>query len=189
MKDIVLFWIQGSGKGTQAKLLLQEYPEFQYLEPGQIFRALNSNENLISNYVKETVARGEMVSDKLLFDLFTLCTHIVREKAMIMDGFPRTMPQMEFFLKSEIEQGRDFVAINFNLSREKAIERIKQRAIEQNRADDVDESIRKRLEAFENETMPVINHLREIDKMIEIDADQPIETVFAELVNVIEGNQ
>ena len=94
-----------------------------------------------------------------------------------------------FFLKSEIEQGRDFVAINFNLSREKAIERIKQRAIEQNRADDVDESIRKRLEAFENETMPVINHLREIDKIIEIDADQPIETVFAELVNVIEENQ
>ena len=69
MKDIVLFWIQGSGKGTQAKLLLQEYPEFQYLEPGQIFRALNSNENLISNYVKETVARWEMVSDNLLFDV------------------------------------------------------------------------------------------------------------------------
>ena len=57
MKDIVFFGIQGSGKGTQAKLLLQKYPEFQYLEPGQIFRALNSNENLISNYVKETVAR------------------------------------------------------------------------------------------------------------------------------------
>ncbi len=186
MKDIVFFGIQGSGKGTQAKLLLQKYPEFQYLEPGQIFRALNSNENLISNYVKETVAKWEMVSDNLLFDLVTLCSHIVKEKPMLMDGFPRTKAQMEFFLKTEIEEGRDFIAINFNLSREKAIERIKQRAIEQNRTDDVDESIKKRLEAFEKETMPVINHLREMDKIIDIDADQPIETILEEVISIIE---
>lgn len=186
MKDIVFFGIQGSGKGTQAKLLLEKYPEFQYLEPGQIFRALNSNENLISNYVKETVARGEMVSDHLLFDLVNLCSHIVKEKPMLMDGFPRTKAQMEFFLKTEIEQGRDFIAINFDLNKEKAIERIKQRAIEQNRADDVEESIRKRLEAFEKETMPVINHLRENNKMKDIDADQPIEKVFEEVVRIIE---
>ena len=105
---------------------------------------------------------------------------------MLMDGFPRTLPQMDFFLKTEIEQGRDFIAINFNLSREKAIERIKQRAIEQNRTDDVDESIKKRLEAFEKETMPVINHLREMDKIIDIDADQPIETILEEVISIIE---
>ena len=186
MKDIVLFWIQGSWKGTQAKLLLEKYPEFQYFEPGQIFRALNSNENLISKYVKETVARGEMVNDSLLFDLFKLSINIVKDKAMIMDGFPRTKPQMEFFLKTEIEQGRDFVAINFNLDKEKAIERIKQRAIEQNRTDDVEESIKKRLEAFEKETMPVIDYLRDNGKIIEIDADQSIENIFAEVIKIIE---
>ena len=188
MKDIVFFGIQGSGKGTQAKLLLQKYPEFQYLEPGQIFRALNSNENLISNYVKGTVAKWEMVSDKVLFDLVTLCSHIVKEKPMLMDGFPRTKAQMEFLLKMEIEQGREFIAINFDLSREKALERIKQRALEQNRADDVEESIKKRLEAFENETKPVIDYLADMGKVITINADQSIETIFNEVVNVITEN-
>ena len=185
MKDIVLFWIQGSGKGTQAKLILKQFPELQYLEPGQIFRALNSNENLISNYVKETVARWEMVSDNLLFDLFDLCTHIAGDKAMLMDGFPRTKAQMEYFLQTEEKNQRDFIAINFDLSQDKAIERIKQRALEQNRTDDVEESIKKRLEAFEKETKPVITSLSEMGKVISLDADQPIEVVFAEIQKIL----
>jgi adenylate kinase family enzyme len=56
-KDLVFFGIQGSGKGTQAELFLQNYPEYKYLEPGQIFRALSSNKNIISQHITERMAQ------------------------------------------------------------------------------------------------------------------------------------
>lgn len=56
-KDIVLFGIQGSGKGTQAANLLREFSSYKYFEPGNVFRALNSNTNMISQYVKESMKK------------------------------------------------------------------------------------------------------------------------------------
>ena len=57
MKDIVLFGIQGSGKGTQAQLLLEAFPQdFSYLSTGDVFRALTKSDNAIGNYVKNRIA-------------------------------------------------------------------------------------------------------------------------------------
>ena len=59
-KDIILFGIQGSGKGTQAQLLLKEFPALKYLESWNVFRAITSNNNIISEYIKgrKGVPRG-----------------------------------------------------------------------------------------------------------------------------------
>ena len=103
-KDIVFFGIQGSWKWTQAKIFLEEYPNFKYIEPGQIFRALSSNANAISGFMKDTMAQWKMLPDTLAFDLFTMCFHLLESnELMLTDGFPRTMAQLHYFIAKECE--------------------------------------------------------------------------------------
>ena len=189
-KDIILFGIQGSGKGTQAANLLKEFPSYKYLEPGNIFRALNSNTNMVSQYVKETMKKGGMVKNSLVFDLFNLCSHLLEpNETFLIDGFPRNMQQMDYFLANQAMHDRDYVCVYFDLPRNLAVERIKIRAHLQGREDDLNmETVNKRLDIFEQETMPVIEHLRSRGKLVTIDANQPIEAVFAQVKAELELN-
>ncbi len=182
-KDIILFGIQGSGKWTQAAKLLTEFPSYKYLEPGNIFRAINSNTNMVSQYVKETMKKGAMVKNSLVFDLFNLCSHLLESnEAFLIDGFPRNMQQMDYFLAHQAMNDRDYICIYFDLPRNLAVERIQIRAHLQGREDDLNmETVNKRLDLFEQETLPVIEHLRSRGKLVTINANQPIETVFAQV--------
>lgn len=182
-KDLVLFGIQGSGKGTQAQNILRAFPAYKYLELGNIFRALNANTNLVSSYLKESIKSGKMVKDSLVFDLFKLCSHLLEDnEALLLDGFPRTMQQLDFFLGYQQRQGRDFVAVYLDLPRDLAVERIKIRAQQQNREDDLNiDTVNKRLDLFEHETLPVVEHLRSLGKLIVVNANQPIDAVFKDI--------
>lgn len=182
-KDIILFGIQGSGKGTQAANILKEFPTFKYLEPGNIFRALNGNSNMISQYIKETMKKGAMVKNSLVFDLFNLCSHLLEDnQSFLIDGFPRNMQQMDYFLAHQAMNDRDYICVYFDLPRDRAVERIQIRAHQQGREDDLNiETVNKRLDLFEQETLPVIEHLRSRGKLVTINANQPIEQVFAQV--------
>ena len=184
-KDIIFFWIQGSGKWTQANIFLDKNNNYKYLEPGNIFRALSSNSNLISNYVTSRIQAWKLVEDKLVFWLFDLCTSLLEwNEYLLLDWFPRNLAQKDYFLTQRKKLWRDFIAINFNLSREQAIERIKKRAVDQWRADDAkEEVIAKRLDTFEEETLPVIKSLEAEWKLITIDANQSIEDIYNELID------
>jgi adenylate kinase len=76
--------------------------------------------------------------------------------------------------------------VHYELSREKAIERIMDRAKKEWRVDDNEESIKVRLAAFENETLPVINYFKEKWKVITIDADNQIDDIFNETIKLLD---
>jgi adenylate kinase family enzyme len=99
----------------------------------------------------------------------------------MVDGFPRAMEQAEFMKKKMEEYGRDYIIIHFELSKEKAIERMKKRAEIESRSDDTIEAMQTRIEAFMNETLPVIKHFEGLGKVITINADDTIENVEKEL--------
>ena len=103
---------------------------------------------------------------------------------MLLDWFPRNIDQKNYFTQQRANKNRDYICINFDLPREKAIERIKKRAIEQWRTDDANEDvINKRLETFYSETLPVIQSFESEWKTIIINADQSIEDIYNELIN------
>lgn len=182
-KDLVFFGIQWSGKWTQADLFLKDFSDYKYLEPGQIFRALSSNKNIISDHIQERMSQWKMLDDSLAFDLFNMYGHLLsKTDYMLTDWFPRSLPQMYYFLSKESEYKRDFVWVHFYLSKEKAIERLLKRAQEQWRKDDTTESITRRLDLFEKETLPVIEYFQKIEKLITIDADQPIDLIYKSLL-------
>ena len=184
-KDILFFGIQGCWKWTQANIFLEENPNYKYFEAWNIFRALSSNKNVFSDYVSSRIQAGKLVEDKLVFWLFDCWSNLLNDwEYMLLDWFPRNLAQKDHFSKQWNAKWRDFICVNFDLSREKAIERIQKRAIEQWRADDAkEEVISKRLDTFYEETMPVIQAFESEWKLITINADQSIETIYEELID------
>ena len=182
-KDILFFWVQWCGKWTQANIFLQNNPNYKYFEAWNIFRALSSNKNIFSDYVSSRIQAWLLVEDKLVFWLFDCGTNLLNEgEYVLFDGFPRNLDQKEYFVKQWANKWRDFVCVNFDLSREKAIERIKKRAIEQWRMDDAnEETINKRLETFYAETLPVIQTFESEWKVITVNADQGIEEIYNDM--------
>jgi len=188
MKDIFFLWIQWCGKWTQAKLLLKHFDwQFDYLEMWQLFRSAMSNENIIWNFCKDIVNAWALVPNFISHGRFDMSLQIVSRwnKWLMIDWFPRCMEQAQFAEAKMAEYGRDFMIIHYELSREEAIKRIMSRAKLEGRADDNEESIKVRLAAFENETLPVINYFKEKWKVISINANQSIDDIFAETLSKI----
>ena len=131
-----------------------------------------------------------MLADTLAFDLFSMCFHLLEhDEYMLTDGFPRTMPQLHYFIAKECENKRDYLWVYFDISREKAVERILNRAKEQNRADDLDLNvINKRLDTFEKETMPVIKYFEEIWKLITVKAEDSVENIYKAMIDGIKSS-
>jgi adenylate kinase family enzyme len=182
-KDILFFWVQWCGKWTQANIFLQKNPSYKYFEAWNIFRALSSNKNIFSDYVSSRIQAGLLVEDKLVFWLFDCGTNLLNTwEYMLLDGFPRNLDQKNYFTQQRNDKWRDYVCVNFDLPREKAIERIQKRAIEQWRADDAkEEVINKILETFYSETLPVIQAFESEWKVITINADQWIDEIYNEM--------
>lgn len=190
MKDVFLLGIQGCGKWTQAKLLLKHFEwKFEYLEMGQIFRANMSNDNIVWNFCKDMVNAWELVPPFVSFGRYEIALQIAewKELALMTDWFPRSMEQAKFMESMMAKYNRDFVIVHYELSKQRAIERIMERSKKEWRADDNEESIKVRLNAFEQETLPVINYFKEKWKVISVDADRSIDDILDETVELIKN--
>lgn len=152
---------------------------------GQLFRAAMSNDNIIGNYCKNIVNSGKLVPHFVSHGWFDIALQIAREKnvGLMVDGFPRSMTQAEFMKKEMDTYQRDFIIIHFELSKEKAIERMIKRAKIEGRQDDTIEAMNMRIDAFMSETLPMIKYFEEQGKVINISADGTIEDIQKELRN------
>jgi adenylate kinase len=153
------------------------------MEMGQLCRALMSNDNGIGNYIKNIVNNGLMVDNFITHDLLHTTIQIANKegKGIMMDGFPRLMEQAEFMIKKMEEYKRDYIVIHFELSKEKALERMQKRAAIEARVDDTPEAMERRLAVFFNETLPVIKHFESLGKVVTVNADGAIEDIQADL--------
>lgn len=175
--------MQGSGKGTQAKLLLErKLLKHKYFESGQTLRALKSNDNQIGEHIRNIINTGGLIDDVVIYKLFEIFMHFVwKDEYILSDGFLRTVHQMYYYLhKMHLEWDRDFVGILYDIPRSLAMERLLKRAQEQQRSDDDMTAIRMRLDLYEKNTLPVIQYLEQIGKLVTIDATRDIETIFDE---------
>ncbi len=185
--DLVFFGIQGSGKGTQAKRLAED-SDYYIFETGGELRKVAASGSELGNTVKEYVESGRLVP-------FEITMQMVRKAVMaqlngqpiLFDGMPRDEDQMVEFDSIMEEAGRDFRCIHIVLDRDEAVERIKGRAKIEGRADDADmEKVNRRMDTFEEKTMPVIERYKEAGLVVEIDGSQSEEEVYAQLKEAIE---
>ena len=95
------------------------------------------------------------------------------------------MEQAKFVEEMMEKYDRDFLIINYELSYDKAIERVMKRAKMEWRIDDIWESIKVRFDVFENETLPVIQYFQDKGKVITINADDTVENILSKTVELM----
>jgi len=160
---ILLMGAAGSGKSMQGHQLADEYGH-AYISTGEVFRVLFTGRRRHEMLTGKLFSDGEVIRvvDRVL-DL------IDTKEQFILDGFPRTKPQVDWLLM-QVEAGRIElpVVVNLDISLEKIRERLEKRA----RLDDTDEAITQRHNDYEAVTRPLLDYMREKGvKVIGVDAD------------------
>ena len=182
--NILLLGPQGSGKGTQAKLISKTYGIPQ-IATGDMIREIKELDTELGRRVKAIYDRGELVDDATIVDLIE--SRLDRGDTIpgfLLDGFPRNTAQAEALdaLLAQLGHGLDVVFELQVTDREVLLERLAKRAAEEGRTDDTPDAIRKRLEIYDRETAPLVEYYRSTrGNVVGIHADRPIEDVFAEI--------
>jgi adenylate kinase len=211
---IVLLGPPGAGKGTQAKLLVEELGIPQ-VSTGDLFRAMKELDTPLARKVRDIMAGGGLVPDDVTIE-------IVRERlgqpdcsqGAILDGFPRTVPQAEALdrLLAESFDAQVAVVPLFDLSEDEAVRRISgRRSCPQcgaiyhiefsppkqagrcdhdgaelvQREDDKPEVVRQRYQVYLKNTAPLLQFYRDKGLLVELDASKPIEVVTHDLLAVV----
>jgi adenylate kinase len=186
-KCILLFGAPGSGKGTQGKII-GTIPGFYHSSTGDIFRSLDLASD-VGRKFWEYAGRGELVPDEFtirLWEKYIRGMELINQfhpesEFLVLDGLPRNVKQAELLRETvDVE-----AIIYLRAEKAKMIERLRRRALKENRFDDAsDEVIGKRMEVFERETRPVMDLYP--DKIIHrIDATLSQIRVLSEIVDVL----
>ncbi len=213
--NVILIGAQGSGKGTQADLLAGALG-LLHISSGDLFRQAMAEKTELGLKVKTYMDRGELVPDDLTV------TMILSRLAMpdcsagvILDGFPRTIPQEQALDEGLQEVGKQIdVVFYLDVPREELLRRLsgryicraKQHVYNVNtnppktpgvcdidgsplyqRPDDTGEAVQRRLDIFFSETIHLLDHYREQGKLITVNGNQSIEQVHASLLEAIRG--
>lgn len=186
MKDIILFGIQGSGKGTQAKLLQERFGHLPF-STGAALRDHMDRKTEIGQLAAPIYNAGNLIPDDILIRILEdLFANIDQDKAVIFDGVPRTMVQKSAFDRIINEYQRDFVAVIINLSEEEAIRRISLRGQVENRSDDQDIGVvRKRFQNFREKTMPIAREYEATGNLLHVNGEQSVEDVQKDLIEAL----
>lgn len=178
MKDLILIGIQGSGKGTQAKILAKSQG-YQIFETGGALRSIAAEDSELGKQVKEITTRGDLVPNEIVMEIVKdFVNHKAdKTKPIIFDGIPRSEEQRQSLEKLLAELKRDFQVLHITLSEEEAFNRLIKRAEIEGRADDNPEAIKKRIQNFYDFTSPLLSPWTAQGKVIEINGDQAIEKV------------
>jgi adenylate kinase len=161
-RTVLLFGAPGTGKGTQGKIL-GAIPGFHHLSCGDVFRTLNPNSE-VGKIFMEYSSRGELVPDDVTIRMWRenieakqiLSIFRPQDDLLVLDGIPRNAEQARL-----MDAHIDVLSVVHLMCRDedKMIDRLRRRALKENRADDAkEEVIRRRWEVYERETRPVLDH-------------------------------
>ena len=186
-RTILLFGAPGSGKGTQGKIIGQ-IPGFYHSSTGDIFRSLDLQSEMGRKFW-EYAGRGELVPDEFTIALWTQYMKGVEfvnqfhpeNEFLVLDGLPRNVKQ-----KQLLDDIIDVQAIIYlRAERAKMVERLRRRALKENRFDDAsDDVINKRMEIFGRETRPVLDHYPQ-QIIHRVDATLSQIRVLSEVVRIL----
>ena len=195
---LVFTWIQGCGKWTQARLLVEKY-WFTLLEMWQELRKIASSDTELWKRVKQTIDSWALVTPEVVWEIMNEVITSQTNENLILDWFVRN----EWNKKSLEEITMNYKVVFFELSKEKAIDRLLLRMYDpiswetflswtivnpvtwtklEKRKDDNEASILKRIDEFMNNTLPTALKQETEWKVIRINADQDVDSVFKELV-------
>ncbi len=185
--DLLLFGIQGSGKGTQAKRLAKDFGYYIF-EAGGELRKIAASGSELGQTVKSYIDHGKLVPHEIIMKVVQEAIEsLPKDQKILFDGIPRDDAQMRDFDAIMKAQNRPFRAIHLELDPEEGVKRILGRAKQEGRADDANEDIiRRRMNTFVEKTMPVIEAYRKWGIVTDIAGDRPMDDVYWDISKVVD---
>jgi adenylate kinase len=190
---IVFYGPEGSGKGTQAKLLADAL-HLPILTSGDLVRDAAANDKgMIGEVVRQALAEGKYVADS---EMFVMWKWRLKEEdakgGWIMDGFPRNVEQAKFLDDKVDKYGYKIEKVIYlNLSEEESFRRLisRKRPLHPGSTEtgDTPERIKTRLAMYKEGEKDVLDFYRAKGALVEINADQTIEEVHAAIMQKING--
>ncbi|NZA28167.1 adenylate kinase [Luteimonas sp. SJ-92] len=183
---LVLLGAPGSGKGTQAARL-KDALNVPHISTGDLLRAEVAAGTPLGLQAKEVMARGDLVSDEILLGMLEdrFSRDDTRE-GFILDGYPRNLAQAAALDALLQRLGQPFdAAVQLAVDNELLIERLAGRAQAEGRADDRPESVRKRLQVYDQQTAPVIEFYRQHGQLTVVDGVGSLDDVFNRILAAI----
>ena len=156
MKNIIIFGAPGSGKGTYSDLIVEKYG-MGHISTGDVLRAQIKAGTELGKLAQGYINNGQLIPDELMIDILAKTyDELPAGKGVICDGFPRTIAQAEAHKKMLAGRGHDMgVMIELVVEEDVLMARLLNRAKEQGRADDNEETIRKRFQVYHSQTAPL----------------------------------
>lgn len=207
MKNLIFLGAPGSGKGTQSAIFKNE--GYQHVSTGDLLRSEISSGSDLGTKVKSVMDAGNLVSDDLVVELLKANLKLDDHK-YIFDGYPRNIEQAKTL--NGIIDGHEYLAVYFRLDTEMLVERITNRRSTKDgkyiynlktnppkvdgvcdvtgeeliqRPDDTEEVVRNRMKVFEDNMRDVISLYSDLGALVEVNADQDVDSVTKDLMNKI----
>ena len=183
---IVLLGPPGSGKGTQAALLVKQLG-VPHISTGALLRNAAKRGTELGLKAKALTDKGELVPDEVISDMIE--ERLSRDdvaSGFILDGYPRNLAQAESLdkLLKRLDQPVD-EAILIDLDPERIIKRIAKRAKEEGRADDTEETVRNRLQVYAEQTEPVADYYAKRGLLTKVLGEGDVEDIFQRILSIL----
>ena len=178
----------GAGKGTQAAKLSAHYG-IAHISSGELLRKEVEADTAIGRIAADFLRRGDLVPDELVIEMLAVpVLEAARQGGYVLDGFPRTLRQAEeaYQLARQVEGIELQAVIHLEVNRAELRRRLLARAQREKRDDDAESAIGHRLDVFVTETKPLIGFYAERGLVLDIDGEQPVEQVFADIVTAVD---
>ena len=187
MLNIVIFGAPGSGKGTQSESIVEKYG-INHISTGDVLRAEIKNGTELGKTAKGYIDQGQLIPDELMIDILASVFDSFKDsKGVIFDGFPRTIAQAEALKKMLAERGQDVsVMVDLDVPEEELMVRLIKRGKDSGRADDNEETIKKRLHVYHSQTAPLIDWYKNEKKYQHINGLGTMEGIFAEICEAVD---
>lgn len=186
MTNLILFGPPGSGKGTQAARLAEEF-NLLHISTGDLFRSELKNETPLGLEAKKYMDKGELVPDEVTIGMLSnkLDEYAGKVDGFIFDGFPRTQPQAEALDKLlDLKKTNISLVLALEVEEDEIVKRILSRgkSSANPRPDDLDENIiRNRFKVYLKETAQVADHYKKINKFVALNGIGTIDEILEAL--------
>lgn len=186
MIRLLLIGAPGAGKGTQAEKLADAF-QIPAISTGDIFRHNVKNETELGKQAKAFMDRGEYVPDSLTNALVRdRLSHADAIEGFLLDGYPRTADQVVELDDILGAQGNKLdVVVQLTADTDEVVRRLLNRALEQGRADDTEDVIRRRLEVYEEQTAPLTDTYAARDLVVMIDGLGEVAEVTGRIIEAL----
>lgn len=176
----------GAGKGTQGEVIASHF-DIPHIATGDLLRDHVARGTELGRSVQHSLDRGELVPDEVVFSMVREALEAAKGGGYVIDGVPRTMAQARalYEIALELDMTAD-VALHLQVEDAELVRRLLGRADEQQRSDDTEDVIRRRLALYYEVTHPILAWYGERGILVSVDAQRPADQVGRHILTALE---